>query len=136
MMTAANMSVKKMKRIITTAIIVCMMSSCKSVYIAISHPTENFEPYSEAIFVEQAPEGSTYIGTIKVVPSDFFNPRKDNIDNAKAKMLEAAAEKGAKYIVITNIEYPSNEYLGLFGKTVTGPLHLGDGITIKADMYK
>ena len=119
-----------MKKYFRLLAILLALSSCSAIYLPIVHANKYYEPLSNAVFVDTAPEGSIYIGTVKTVPHDNSIPYGDNREKAKAVMLEAAAKAGARYVVITNITQISSDYRS------TIDYDYGDGISLIGEMYR
>lgn len=119
-----------MRKVILLLTFLLSFTSCSSIYQAIVHTNKFYSPVQHAVFVEEAPEGSIYVGTVKIVPHDNSNPFSDDIIKAKAKMLEAAAEAGAKYVVITNFQKPTSDYRTKLD------WDYGDGINLIGEMYR
>ena len=119
-----------MKKVILLLTILLSFNSCSSIYQAIVHTNKYYSPSSKAVFVEEAPEGSIYVGTVKIVPHDNSNPFSDDIVKAKAKMLEAAAEAGARYVIVISVQKPTSDY----GTKLDWDY--GDGINLIGEMYR
>ncbi len=119
-----------MKDYIFLLLLTFLLNSCVSIYEPIVHVNKYYAPVQSAIIVTEAPANSTYIGTIKTVPHDNSHPFADDINKAKSVLLQAAAEAGAKYIILTNYQKPTSDYHSHID------YEYGDGITLEAEMYR
>jgi len=106
---------------------IILLASCATVPIV--KPVKYYSPRSSAQVVDYIPIGTIYIGTVKVVPrGDASLTTKKQKQRAVRKLQKAAAEAGADYVVITDIQKSNKDYLLDF--------NFSDGYTIEGEMFR
>ena len=90
--------------------IILLLMGCQTI-VPIVKPVKYYSARSHAVDVDYIPDGTVYIGTVKVVPGDDALLRsKSRKQRAIRKMLAAAAKAGADYVVITDIDKTNKDY--------------------------
>lgn len=110
--------------------IICValfQTACATVPIV--KPIKYYAPRAYAQIVEYIPNGTIYIGTIKLVPRGDASVRSER---QKERVLEGlkehAAKAGADYVVITDIQRSNKDYLLDWNPS--------DGYTIEGEMFR
>lgn len=104
-----------------------LLTSCAVVPIV--KPVKYYSPKASAQLVDYIPQGTIYIGTVKVVPrGDASLTTEKQKQKAIQRLLESAAEAGADYVVIVDIQKSNKDYLLDF--------NYSDGYTIAGEMFR
>lgn len=107
---------------------VCLLSSCMRL-VPIAKPTKYYSPKSHAELVNYIPDGTIFIGTIKIVPGDDACVRSERRkQQALSKIQEEAAKAGADYVVIRDIQISNRDYIL--------DITFSDGYTIEGEMFR
>lgn len=105
-----------------------LLTGCQTI-VPIVKPVKYYSARASADAVDYIPKGTIYIGTIKVVPGDdAFLRTESRKQQAIHKMLDSAAQAGADYVVITDIQNNNKDYF--FDVTYS------DGYTIEGEMFR
>ena len=104
-----------------------LLASCATVPIV--KPVKYYSPRSSAQVVDYIPAGTIYIGMVKIVPrGDTSLTTEKQKQRAINKLQKSAAEAGADYVVIIDIQKSNRDYLLDF--------NYSDGYTIKGEMFR
>lgn len=108
---------------------ILLLTSCQTI-VPIVKPIKYYSPRSNsAEVVNYIPNGTIFIGTIKIVPGDDAFIRSESRKNqAIKKMQKEAAKAGADYIVITGIQKNNRDYWL--------DVSYSDGYTIEGEMFR
>lgn len=113
----------------TKYIIICFaLSLISCAIIPIVKPLRYYPPRQQAELVNYIPEGTMYIGSAKMVPGDYTFIIAKIRQNVIDKLLREAAQAGADYVVITDIQKNNKDYF--FDVTYS------DGYTIEGEMFR
>ena len=122
-----------MKKILF-CILCVLLCGCAHKYLPIVKTDRSYPPVSSAQYVNNVPYSAKFIGTIKVVPRDYsFQTRRD-YEIAIKNLQEAAAKAGAKYIYVTYVTAPNEDFYHRFFNAITESF--GEGLTIEAELYR
>jgi glycine betaine/choline ABC-type transport system substrate-binding protein len=116
-----------MKKIIYAFVFLILCTSCNS-FVPIVKTYGYYPPTSNAIIVNNIPASAEYIGTIAIHPND--HPLFSGWDKERlyTQLKTAAANAGARYIYITNLEASSVDYWFNYDN--------GDGFSVRAELYR
>ena len=107
---------------------VLLLTSCCSI-VPIVKPLKYYPPSVSIQLVDYIPQGTMYIGTVKVVPrGDAMLTTEKQKQRAIQQLLESAAEAGANYVVINDLQKSSKDYLFDF--------NFSDGYTREGEMFR
>ncbi len=106
----------------------CLLASC-SVLTPIVKPVKQYPPRPSAEVVDYIPQGTIFIGTIKIVPGDdAFIRSERRKQRAIRKMQKEAAKVGADFVIITDFQKNNKDYLL--------DVSYSDGWTIEGEMFR
>lgn len=107
----------------------CFLSSCM-ILTPIVKPVKYYsQRFHYAEVVDYIPNGTIFIGTIKIVPGDdAFIRSERRKQQAIIKMQEEAAKAGADYIVIIDVQKNNRDYWL--------DVSYSDGYAIEGEMFR
>ena len=106
-----------------------MLTSCM-ILTPIVKPAKFYAPRNNpADVVDYIPNGTIYIGTVKIVPGDDAFIRSERRKRKAIRRLQAeAAKAGADYVVITDVQKTNRDYFI--------DAAFSDGYTIETEMFR
>ena len=106
-----------------------MLTSCM-ILTPIVKPAKFYAPRNNpADVVDYIPNGTIYIGTVKIVPGDDAFIRSERRKRKAIRRLQAeAAKAGADYVVITDVQKTNRDYFI--------DAAFSDGYTIEGEMFR
>ena len=107
---------------------VFLLSNC-SILTPIVKPIKYYSARNNSSIVDSIPDGTIYIGTIKIVPGDdaFIRSNWRKQQSIK-KMQVEAAKVGADYIIIIDTQKNNKDYWL--------DVSFSDGYTIEGEMFR
>lgn len=107
----------------------CFLSGCM-ILTPIVKPIKYYSPrYLPAEVVDYIPDGTIFIGYIKIVPGDdAFIRSYRRKSQAIIKMQKEAAKVGADYVMIKDIQKNNKDYFF--------DVSYSDGYTIEGEMFR
>lgn len=122
----------KIGKLIFLALVMMALSSCGAYYKVIPNVTYQ-QPVERAQIIYQRPaDMSGYMGSMKIVPSDFVLYSAPQKKKVFKKLMKEAAAAGARYVYVRGLEVPGSDLVIFKGLDV----EFGEGVTLDAELYR
>lgn len=123
---------KRISSAIVGVIAALVLSSCGAYYKVIPNVTYQQPVESAQIIYHRPADMSGYMGSMKIVPSDFVLYSAPQKKKVFKKLMKEAAAAGARYVYVRGLEVPGSDLVIFKGLDV----EFGEGVTLDAELYR